>query len=109
MTSPPPNVEIGIDDFNSALSHVTTMDGSVNNLATDRPDGIIGRSQPRRAALRAVAGRGTYVDDLSLPRMLHLAFVRSLYAHARIDGIDCAAARALDGVVQVVTGTELAR
>ena len=81
----------------------------VNDPPLDQPDGIIGRSQPRPGARRAVAGRGTYVDDLSLPRMVHLAFVRSPYAHARIDGIDCTAASALDGVARVVTGPELAR
>ncbi len=80
----------------------------VNDSPLDRPDGVIGRSLSRPGARRAVAGRGAYVDDLTLPRMVHLAFVRSPYAHARIDGIDCAEALALDGVAGVVTGAELA-
>jgi carbon-monoxide dehydrogenase large subunit len=53
-------------------------------------------------------GRGQYVSDLVLPRMVHVVFVRSPYAHARILGIDRDAARAMPGVVAVVTGAELA-
>ena len=87
----------------------TKTDGIVNEPPLNQANGIIGYSQPRPGARRAVAGRGTYVDDLSLPRMVHLVFVRSPYGHARIDGIDCSAASALDGVVRVVTGPELAQ
>jgi carbon-monoxide dehydrogenase large subunit len=56
---------------------------------------------------RLLRGAGRYVDDLVLPRMLAVAFVRSPHAHARIDGIDAAAARALPGVVDVVTAADL--
>ena len=55
-----------------------------------------------------VAGAGRFVDDVSLPGQLHLSFVRSPHAHARIRGIDAEAARALSGVVAVYTGAELA-
>ncbi|HJV57979.1 MAG TPA: xanthine dehydrogenase family protein molybdopterin-binding subunit, partial [Methylomirabilota bacterium] len=51
-------------------------------------------------------GRGRYVTDVELPRMLHVAFVRSPHAHARIRGIDTAAARAADGVAAVATGAD---
>ncbi|MBI4637848.1 MAG: xanthine dehydrogenase family protein [Candidatus Rokubacteria bacterium] len=57
---------------------------------------------------RLLRGRGRYVDDLSLPRMLWVAFVRSPHAHARILGIDATGARKLPGVVAVVTGEDLA-
>ncbi|HET8531473.1 MAG TPA: xanthine dehydrogenase family protein molybdopterin-binding subunit [Methylomirabilota bacterium] len=53
-----------------------------------------------------MAGRGRYVTDVELPRMLHVAFVRSPHAHARIRGVDTAAARAADGVAAIVTGAD---
>lgn len=75
----------------------------------DRPNSYIGRSVPRPNARRLLQGRGSFVDDLKLPRMLHVVFVRSPYAHARIKGIDKTGAKACSGVVAVVTGAELAR
>ena len=56
---------------------------------------------------RLLTGRGRYLDDLALPRMLFASFVRSPHAHARIVRIDPAAARALPGVVSVVTADDL--
>src|SRR5438477_164251 len=69
----------------------------------------IGRSVPRRAMAAHTSGRGQFVDDLSAPRMVHAAFVRSPYAHARIDAIDIAAAKERPGVVAVLTGADIAR
>ncbi|MHA1108579.1 MAG: xanthine dehydrogenase family protein molybdopterin-binding subunit [Alphaproteobacteria bacterium] len=74
----------------------------------DRPNSYIGRTLSRSGARRAVAGRGKYTDDFSLPRMVHAAFVRSPYAHAKIIRIDMAAAAAQPGVVLVMNGAELA-
>ena len=74
----------------------------------DRPNSYIGRSVPRPDAARLLKGRGRYVDDLSLPRMVHAAFLRSPHAHARILSVDTAAARAAPGVVAVFTGAEIA-
>src|SRR5258708_9920004 len=53
-------------------------------------------------------GRGLYVSDMELPRMGHVAFLRSLHAHARIIGIDASGAKRLPGVIAIVTGKELA-
>jgi len=75
----------------------------------DRPNSYIGRALPRPNLARLLQGRGQYVSDITLPRMVHVAFVRSPYAHARIVSIDAAAARAQPGVVAVVTGAELAK
>ena len=50
----------------------------------DRPNSYIGRSVPRPNAKRLLAGRGRYVSDLRLPRMLYAAFLRSPHAHAKI-------------------------
>lgn len=73
----------------------------------DKPNSYIGRAVPRADARRLLEGRGRYVDDLQLPRMVHAAFVRSPYAHARIADIDMSAARALPGVIAVYRGTDL--
>ena len=70
--------------------------------------GYIGRTVVRPQTARLVAGRGTYTDDVALPRLAHAAFVRSPHAHARIVGIDTAEAAALPGVIAVVTGREMA-
>jgi CO/xanthine dehydrogenase Mo-binding subunit len=74
----------------------------------DRPNSYIGRGVPRPNLARLLQGRGQYVSDLVLPRMVHVVFVRSPYAHARILHIDRDAARGRPGVVAVVTGAELA-
>jgi len=77
--------------------------------ALDRPNSYIGRSVPRPNLARLTQGRGQYVSDVALPRMAHVAFVRSPYAHARIRAIDRAAAQKAPGVIAVVTGAELAQ
>jgi aerobic carbon-monoxide dehydrogenase large subunit len=77
--------------------------------AFTRPNSYIGRTLSRAGAKRAVAGRGRYTDDVSLPRMLHAAFVRSPFAHAGITSIDTSEARRQPGVALVMTGAELAR
>ena len=56
---------------------------------------------------RLLTGRGTYVDDIQLPGMLHAAFVRSPYPRARILGVDAAEALALPGVRGVFTAQDL--
>ena len=77
--------------------------------ALDRPNSYIGRSVPRPNLARLTQGRGQYVSDVVLPRMVHVAFVRSPHAHARIERIDTEAARKAPGIVAVVTGPELAK
>ncbi len=74
----------------------------------DRPNSYIGKSVPRPNAQRLLQGRGVFVDDIRLPRLLHAAFLRSPYAHARIKHIDTAAASRRPGVVRVVTAADLA-
>ncbi len=73
----------------------------------DRPRGPIGHSVERPDARRLLEGRGAFVDDLQLPRMLHAAFLRSPYSHAEIRGFDLDAARAAPGVVRILTGADL--
>jgi CO/xanthine dehydrogenase Mo-binding subunit len=76
--------------------------------ALDRPNSYIGRSVPRPNLARLTQGRGQYVSDVLLPRMVHVAYLRSPHAHARIRSIGTEAARRAAGVVAVVTGAELA-
>ncbi len=62
----------------------------------------------RKEDPRLVSGTATYVDDVVLPGMLHMAVTRSMHAHARIKRIDTSKAQRLPGVVAVVTGEEVA-
>ncbi len=62
----------------------------------------------RKEDPRFLRGRGRYVDDVQLPGMLHLAILRSPFAHARIVRVDTTAAEAAPGVKAVVTGAALA-
>ncbi len=71
--------------------------------------GPIGRNIPRREDRRLLTGTARFTDDITIAGALHARFVRSPHAHARILGIDADAARALPGVVAVVTGDDLAR
>ncbi|HVY57354.1 MAG TPA: xanthine dehydrogenase family protein molybdopterin-binding subunit, partial [Xanthobacteraceae bacterium] len=86
-----------VDDLPSGLS------------ALDRPNSYIGRAVPRPNMARLLQGRAQYVSDIVLPRMAHVAFVRSPFAHARIRTIDTTAASKARGVIAVVTGADLAK
>ena len=68
----------------------------------------VGAALSPREAKKLVLGRGSYVGDLTVPGMLHAAFVRSPHAHARIVRIDADAARRQPGIVAVLTGADLA-
>ena len=76
---------------------------------SDRPNRSIGEALPRANVKRLLAGRGTYTDDIHLPRMLHAAFVRTPYAHALIKSVDISTARDMPGVHAVFTGADLAK
>ena len=68
---------------------------------------LIGESIKRREDERLITGKGTYVDDVRMVGMLHLALARSPYAHARINSVDASAALDVEGVVGVYTGADL--
>ena len=68
---------------------------------------LIGESIKRREDERLITGKGTYVDDVRMVGMLHLALARSPHAHARITNVDASAALDVDGVVGVYTGADL--
>lgn len=66
-----------------------------------------GTRVPRVEDNRLLTGRGTFVDDVTRPGMLHACFVRSPFARAKVNGIDAAAALALPGVRAVFTADDL--
>jgi carbon-monoxide dehydrogenase large subunit len=68
---------------------------------------MIGQSIRRKEDPRFLRGGGRYVHDLTVPGLLHLAFVRSPHAHAAVRGIDATRARRLPGVVAVLAATDL--
>ncbi len=69
---------------------------------------LVGQRVRRREDPRLIQGRGTYVDDIKIAGLQHLAFTRSDIPHGRILAIDTRAAAALDGVEAVFTGSQLA-
>lgn len=69
---------------------------------------LVGQRVKRREDPRLIQGRGTYVDDISIVGMQHLAFKRSDVAHARILSVDTSAAETMDGVEAVFTGAQIA-
>src|SRR5690242_9708181 len=71
-------------------------------------ENYVGKRVKRTEDPRLIKGLAHYVDDISLPGTLHVAFVRSYYAHAKINSIDTSAALAAPGVVAVYTGKDTA-
>ncbi|MGH2591127.1 MAG: molybdopterin cofactor-binding domain-containing protein, partial [Actinomycetota bacterium] len=69
----------------------------------------IGHRVRRKEDDRLIRGKGTFIDDVKLPGMLHMAILRSPFAHAKINGIDTSKASAVPGVVAVVTGELMAQ
>ena len=69
---------------------------------------LVGQRVKRREDPRLIQGRGTYVDDLKIAGMLHVAFKRSDVAHGCIASIDTSAAEAMEGVEAVFTGARIA-
>jgi carbon-monoxide dehydrogenase large subunit len=74
---------------------------------TNLTNGYIGRALKRVEDPRLIQGIATYVDDLRLPGLLHAVFLRSPYAHAKINGTKTDAAKSLAGVVGVFTGGDV--
>ena len=70
---------------------------------------LVGARVKRLEDPRLIQGRATYVDDLKIPSMCHLAFKRSDVAHGRISSIDINAAKNINGVEAVYTGAQIAK
>lgn len=67
----------------------------------------IGKDIPRPDAVKKATGKVLFLDDIKLPGMLHMAFLRPEYAHAKIVSIDTSEAEKCEGVVRVVTGRDI--
>ena len=72
-------------------------------------ENYVGQSVPRSGAKKLLEGRGTYLDDLRLPRLVHVVFFRSPHAHAVIKHLDLSQARKQPGVMAVFDGHEVAK
>ena len=70
---------------------------------------LVGERVKRREDPRLIQGRATYVDDIKIAGMRHMAFKRSDIAHGKIKSIDTKAAAAMDGVDAVYTGADIAK
>jgi carbon-monoxide dehydrogenase large subunit len=75
--------------------------------AVATPSKLMGASVKRKEDPRLITGTSTYVTDITLPGMLHVAFVRSPHAHAKFSKIDATAALKIPGVKHVVTGEDI--
>src|SRR3978361_1595936 len=67
----------------------------------------IGASVVRKEDRRFITGRGRYVDDIKVLGLTHAHFIRSPHAHAKVISIDASAAKAMPGVVDVLTGQQI--
>jgi carbon-monoxide dehydrogenase large subunit len=80
---------------------------TITEERTEAPAPEVGKARRRKEDQRLITGRTRWTDNMQLPGMLHLAMVRSPFAHANITAIDTSAAQAADGVVLVVTGEDV--
>ena len=76
--------------------------------AVDTQTSAIGTSVKRKEDASLLRGRGTFVDNLTLPGMVYMVVVRSPYPRARIANVNLDAARAAEGVVAAFSGPDLA-
>src|SRR5207248_11480687 len=82
-------------------SHLMTADTQAAQVE-------VGQARPRKDDARLVTGQTNWTDNIVLPGMLHMAFVRSPMAHARITSVDLSAARAVPGVIAAFSGADFA-
>jgi aerobic carbon-monoxide dehydrogenase large subunit len=68
----------------------------------------LGKARPRKEDARLVTGQTNWTDNITLPGMLHMAFLRSPHAHARITSVDVSPARQMPGVIAAFSGADFA-
>ncbi len=73
----------------------------------DAPTSPLGKPIKRTEDPRFITGKGRYLDDIKLTGMVHMAILRSPYAHANIRSIDTSAAAAMPGVLAVIVGADI--
>src|SRR5260370_42042178 len=74
----------------------------------EAPAPELGRARPRKEDARLVTGQTNWTDNITLPGMVHMAFVRSPYAHAKITRVDTSATRGMPGVIAAFSGADFA-
>ncbi|MEW6249923.1 MAG: molybdopterin cofactor-binding domain-containing protein, partial [Planctomycetota bacterium] len=111
---PTPDAAVGAaapcatSNLQSAISNPQSpVSNPQSPISNPQSSSAVGRSMPRIDAADKVTGRARYTADLSLPNMLHGKILGSPIAHGRIRRIDTAQARALPGVVAVITGADV--
>jgi carbon-monoxide dehydrogenase large subunit len=68
----------------------------------------LGKARTRKEDARLLTGQTNWTDNITLPGMLHMCFVRSPFAHARITSVDVSAARRMPGVIAAFSGADFA-
>jgi len=76
--------------------------------ATEKKAGELGKARLRKEDERLITGQTNWTANITLPGMLHIAFLRSPYAHARITSVDVSAARNEPGVIAAYSGADFA-
>ena len=74
----------------------------------EKTTGELGKARLRKEDERLITGQTNWTDNIQLPGMLHIAFLRSPYAHARITSVDVSAARNEPGVIAAYSGADFA-
>src|SRR6266581_1899555 len=74
----------------------------------EAPTAELGKARLRKEDARLLTGQTNWTDNITLPGMLHIAFLRSPYAHARITSVDVSAARSEPGVIAAYSGADFA-
>src|SRR5262249_2004668 len=82
-------------------------DGELTRMSERARQPYVGRPLRRTEDPKLITGRGQYVDDIKMPGLAHLAFLRSPHAHARIAMLRTDAARRAPGVIRVATTADL--
>jgi aerobic carbon-monoxide dehydrogenase large subunit len=86
----------------------TTETQSTTGQAAQIPPAQIGAARLRKEDARLITGQTNWTDNITLPGMLHIAFLRSPHAHARITSVDVSAARSEPGVIAAFSGADFA-
>ena len=76
--------------------------------AVDETQAEVGKARTRKEDARLITGETNWTDNITLPGLLHVSFVRSPYAHARITAVDVSAARSAPGVIAAYSGADFA-
>ncbi|MBO0820317.1 MAG: molybdopterin-dependent oxidoreductase [Nocardiopsaceae bacterium] len=76
--------------------------------ATQETPNEVGRARTRKEDARLITGQTNWTDNLTLPGLAHVTFLRSPHAHARITNVDTSAARQAPGVFAVFSGSDFA-